>query len=292
MAGTLYLCATPIGNLEDITFRVLRTLKEVDLIAAEDTRHSIKLMNHFDIKTPMTSYHEYNKVEKARELVKKLKEGINIALITDAGTPGISDPGEELVRQCFEDDIPVTSLPGPAACITALTMSGQPVRRFCFEAFLPNGKADKKERQRILEELRGETRTMVIYEAPHHLLQTLKDLEEVLGERSISICRELTKKHEAVRRTTLREAVSFYEREEPRGEFVLVIEGKSLQEIRREEISQWEQMTLEEHMAFYMNRGMEKKEAMKAAAKDRGISKREVYQQLHGQEKAQEPDSR
>ena len=292
MAGTLYLCATPIGNLEDITFRVLRTLKEVDLIAAEDTRHSIKLMNHFDIKTPMTSYHEYNKVEKARELVKKLKEGINIALITDAGTPGISDPGEELVRQCFEEDIPVTSLPGPAACITALTMSGQPVRRFCFEAFLPNGKADKKERQRILEELRGETRTMVIYEAPHHLLQTLKDLEEVLGERSISICRELTKKHEAVRRTTLREAVSFYEREEPRGEFVLVIEGKSLQEIRREEISQWEQMTLEEHMAFYMNRGMEKKEAMKTAAKDRGISKREVYQQLHGQEKAQEPDSR
>ena len=292
MAGTLYLCGTPIGNLEDITFRVLRTLKEVDLIAAEDTRHSIKLMNHFDIKTPMTSYHEYNKVEKARELVKKLKEGINIALITDAGTPGISDPGEELVRQCFEEDIPVTSLPGPAACITALTMSGQPVRRFCFEAFLPNGKADKKERQRILEELRGETRTMVIYEAPHHLLQTLKDLEEVLGERSISICRELTKKHEAVRRTTLREAVSFYEREEPRGEFVLVIEGKSLQEIRREEISQWEQMTLEEHMAFYMNRGMEKKEAMKAAAKDRGISKREVYQQLHGQEKAQEPDSR
>ena len=292
MAGTLYLCATPIGNLEDITFRVLRTLKEVDLIAAEDTRHSIKLMNHFDIKTPMTSYHEDNKVEKARELVKKLKEGINIALITDAGTPGISDPGEELVRQCFEEDIPVTSLPGPAACITALTMSGQPVRRFCFEAFLPNGKADKKERQRILEELRGETRTMVIYEAPHHLLQTLKDLEEVLGERSISICRELTKKHEAVRRTTLREAVSFYEREEPRGEFVLVIEGKSLQEIRREEISQWEQMTLEEHMAFYMNRGMEKKEAMKAAAKDRGISKREVYQQLHGQEKAQEPDSR
>ena len=292
MAGTLYLCATPIGNLEDITFRVLRTLKEVDLIAAEDTRHSIKLMNHFDIKTPMTSYHEYNKVEKARELVKKLKEGINIALITDAGTPGISDPGEELVRQCFEEDIPVTSLPGPAACITALTMSGQPVRRFCFEAFLPNGKADKKERQRILEELRGETRTMVIYEAPHHLLQTLKDLEEVLGERSISICRELTKKHEAVRRTTLREAVSFYEGEEPRGEFVLVIEGKSLQEIRREEISQWEQMTLEEHMAFYMNRGMEKKEAMKAAAKDRGISKREVYQQLHEQEKAQEPDSR
>ncbi len=184
MAGTLYLCATPIGNLEDITFRVLRTLKEVDLIAAEDTRHSIKLMNHFDIKTPMTSYHEYNKVEKARELVKKLKEGINIALITDAGTPGISDPGEELVRQCFEEDIPVTSLPGPAACITALTMSGQPVRRFCFEAFLPNGKADKKERQRILEELRGETRTMVIYEAPHHLLQTLKDLEEVLGERA------------------------------------------------------------------------------------------------------------
>ena len=290
MAGTLYLCATPIGNLEDITFRVLRTLKEADLIAAEDTRHSIKLLNHFDIKTPMTSYHEYNKVEKARKLVKKLQEGIDIALITDAGTPGISDPGEELVRQCFEAGVRVTSLPGPAACITALTMSGQPARRFCFEAFLPNGKADKKERQRILEELKRETRTMVIYEAPHHLLQTLKDLEEALGERSISICRELTKKHETAWKTTLREAVSFYEKEEPRGEFVLVIEGKSLQEIRREEISQWEHMTLEEHLDFYIDQGMEKKEAMKAAAKDRGISKREVYQQLHRKE-SQEGDA-
>lgn len=193
MAGTLYLCATPIGNLEDITFRVLRTLKEVDLIAAEDTRHSIKLLNHFDIKTPMTSYHEYNKVDKARYLVGRLEEGVNIALITDAGTPGISDPGEELVRQCYEAGIQVTSLPGPAACITALTMSGLSTRRFCFEAFLPSEKGDKKERARILEELKRETRTIIVYEAPHHLARTLEDLYKVLGDRNITICRSLRK---------------------------------------------------------------------------------------------------
>ena len=226
MAGKLYLCATPIGNLEDITFRVLRTLKEVDLIAAEDTRHSIKLLNHFDIKTPMTSYHEYNKVDKARYLVEKLAEGTNIALITDAGTPGISDPGEELVRQCCEAGIEVTSLPGPAACITALTISGLPTRRFCFEAFLPAEKSDKKERLRILEELKNETRTIIVYEAPHHLTATLSDLMEALGNRRISICRELTKKYETAFRTTFAEALAFYETEEPKGECVIVIEGK------------------------------------------------------------------
>ena len=192
MAGKLYLCATPIGNLEDITYRVLRTLGEVDLIAAEDTRHSIKLLNHFQIKTPMTSYHEYNKVEKARYLVEKLLSGVNVALITDAGTPGISDPGEELVRQCYEAGVEVTSLPGPAACITALTMSGLSTRRFCFEAFLPSEKGDKKERLRILEELKGETRTIIVYEAPHHLVKTLKDLREALGNRRLTLCRELT----------------------------------------------------------------------------------------------------
>ena len=280
MAGTLYLCATPIGNLEDITFRVLRTLKEVDLIAAEDTRHSIKLLNHFDIKTPMTSYHEYNKVDKARYLVGRLEEGVNIALITDAGTPGISDPGEELVRQCYEAGIQVTSLPGPAACITALTMSGLSTRRFCFEAFLPSEKGDKKERARILEELKRETRTIIVYEAPHHLARTLEDLYKVLGDRNITICRELTKKYETACRTTFRESLERCREEEPRGEGAIVIEGKPLEELRKEQISRWEEMEIQEHLACYTDQGMDKKEAMKAVARDRGITKRDVYQKL------------
>lgn len=275
--GTLYLCATPIGNLEDITLRVLTTLKEVDVIAAEDTRHSIKLLNHFAIKTPMTSYHEYNKVEKARRLVEKLKEGLNIALITDAGTPGISDPGEELVRQCHASGITVTSLPGPAACVTALTVSGLGTRRFCFEAFLP---AEKKERSRILEELKRETRTMIIYEAPHHLLRTMKELKEVLGDRRVTICRELTKKYEEIAPVTFSQAIERFSAEEPKGEFVLVIEGKAVEEIIREEQKAWEELSLEEHMERYLSLGMDKKQAMKEVAKDRGISKREVYQEL------------
>lgn len=279
MAGTLYLCATPIGNLEDITFRVLRTLKEADLIAAEDTRHSIKLLNHFEIKTPMTSYHEYNKVEKAAYLVSQMAQGLNVALITDAGTPGISDPGEELVRQCYEAGIEVTSLPGPAACITALTMSGLSTRRFCFEAFLPSEKGDKKERARILEELKRETRTIIVYEAPHHLVKTLKDLYQALGNRRITVCRELTKKHETAFRTTFEQALSAYEMEEPRGECVIVIEGISVQELEEEKIRSWEEMSLEDHLEYYMKGGMDKKEAMKAVAKDRGVSRREIYQQ-------------
>ena len=281
MPGTLYLCATPIGNLEDITFRVLRTLREADLIAAEDTRHSIKLLNHFDIKTPMTSYHEYNKVEKAAYLVERLKEGLNIALITDAGTPGISDPGEELVRQCAAAGISVTSLPGPAACITALSMSGLPTRRFCFEAFLPSERSDKRERQRILEELKKETRTIILYEAPHHLLGTLRDLEEALGgERHVSLCRELTKRYESVLRATLEEAIASLSQEEPKGEWVIVLEGRHPEEIRREEIRSWEEMSLEEHMEYYLSQGQARKEAMRSVAKDRGIRKRDVYQQL------------
>ncbi len=275
--GKLYLCATPIGNLEDITLRVLTTLKEVDVIAAEDTRHSIKLLNHFEIKTPMTSYHEYNKVEKARRLVEKLKEGLNIALITDAGTPGISDPGEELVRQCYASGIAVTSLPGPAACITALTVSGLGTRRFCFEAFLP---AEKKERSRILEDLKRETRTMIIYEAPHHLLRTMKELKEVLGDRKVTICRELTKKYEEIAPVTLSQAIERFSVEEPRGEFVLVIEGRAVEEMIREEQKVWEELSIEEHMERYLSLGMDKKQAMKEVAKDRGISKREVYQEL------------
>lgn len=277
MQGKLYLCATPIGNLEDITLRVLRTLKEADLIAAEDTRHSIKLLNHFDIKTPMTSYHEFNKVEKARYLVDKMREGTNVALITDAGTPGISDPGEELVRQCYEAGIEVTSLPGPAACITALTISGMATRRFAFEAFLPS---DKKEKQEIFEELKKETRTIILYEAPHRLVRTLSELLENLGDRRISVCRELTKTHETVFRTTVSEALSYYETEEPRGECVLVIEGKSRMEIQQEQERSWEAISIEEHMKRYLDDGTDKKEAMKLVAKDRGMKKRDVYQYL------------
>ena len=277
MAGTLYLCATPIGNLEDITYRVLRTLKEVDLIAAEDTRNSIKLLNHFDIQTPMTSYHEFNKIEKAYQLVAKLKEGKNIALITDAGTPGISDPGEDIVRICYEEGIEVTSLPGAAACITALTMSGRPTRRFSFEAFLPK---DKKERAAVLEELKNETRTIIIYEAPHHLLKTIKELMDALGDRELTVCRELTKKHEEKIQTTFSALLSYYEDKEPRGEYVLVICGRSRDEIIKEQQSSWEEMSIEDHMAHYENQGIDHKEAMKLVAKDRGVSKRDIYQYL------------
>ena len=273
MAGKLYLCATPIGNLEDITYRVVRTLNEVDLIGAEDTRNSIKLLNHFDIKTPMTSYHEFNKYDKAKQLVEMMKEGKNIAIITDAGTPGISDPGEEVVRQCFEAGIQVTSLPGPAACITALTMSGQKTRRFCFEAFLPK---DKKEKVAVLEE----TRTIIIYEAPHRLVRTLKELRETLGNRQLTLCRELTKKYEEADKTTIDRAIEKYNEKEPRGEYVLVIEGKSQEEIQEENKQKWESMTIEEHMEYYISQGNDKKSAMKLVAKDRGVSKRDIYNQL------------
>lgn len=277
MQGTLYLCATPIGNLEDITFRVLRILKEVDVIAAEDTRNSIKLLNHFEIHTPMTSYHEYNKFDKGRELVEQLRAGKNIALITDAGMPGISDPGEELVKMCAEAGITVTVLPGACACVTALTLSGLGTRRFAFEAFLPS---DKKERQNVLEELKSETRTMIIYEAPHRLLKTLGELRDTLGNRRISVCRELTKKHETIFRTDLEAAIRHYEAEAPRGECVLVIEGRSWEEMEKEKQAAWEQMTIAEHVALYEQQGVLRKEAMRLAAKDRGVSKRDIYQAL------------
>ena len=277
MSGKLYLCATPIGNLEDITLRVLRTLKEVDLIAAEDTRNSIKLLNHFEITTPMTSYHEYNKIEKGHKLVEHLLNGEDIALITDAGTPGISDPGEELVKMCQEAGIVVTAIPGAAACITALTISGLSTRRFAFEAFLP---ADKKERQAVLDELKEETRTIVLYEAPHRLVKTLQLLYDTIGNRKISICRELTKKHETVFAATMEEALAYYNNHEPKGECVMVIEGKSRDEIRAEEQAHWEEMTIEEHMEYYESQGIDRKEAMKRVAKDRGIGKRDVYKAL------------
>ncbi len=278
MAGTLYLCATPIGNLGDMTLRVVETLNMVDVIAAEDTRNSIKLLNYFDIHTPMTSYHEYNKVEKAHQIVSQLLAGQNIALVTDAGTPAISDPGEVLVRMCLEQGIPVTSLPGPAACITALTLSGLSTRRFCFEGFLP---AEKKEKAAVLQELAKESRTMILYEAPHHLVRTLEELYQTLGQRRITLCRELTKRFETVMPTTLEEALVYYQEEEPRGEYVLVIEGKSLEQKRQENIADWEDKSIEEHMDYYRRQGLDEKSAMKQVAKDRGVSKRDIYQYLH-----------
>lgn len=277
MTGTLYLCATPIGNLDDMTFRVLDTLRSVDIIAAEDTRNSIKLLNRFEIKTPMTSYHEYNKVEKAQKLISMMQEGKNIALITDAGTPAISDPGEVLVQMCHENHVPVTSLPGACACITALTLSGLSTRRFCFEAFLP---ADKNERRTILEDLKEESRTIILYEAPHHLKATLAELFETLGDRKITLCRELTKKFETVIPTVLSDVISFYEENEPKGEYVLVLEGKSFETRKEEKQKEWQELSIEEHMAFYESQGVERKEAMKKVAKDRGLTKRDVYQYL------------
>lgn len=279
MYGTLYLCATPIGNLKDMTERVRETLAQVDLIAAEDTRNSIRLLNYFEIKTPMTSYHEYNKVEKAYTLIAKLKEGADVALISDAGTPAISDPGEVLVRMCQEEGIPVTSLPGPCACITALTLSGLSSRRFCFEGFLPS---DKHEKKNILNSLQNETRTIILYAAPHDLKQILSELYDALGEREIAVCRELTKKFETVVRTTLPQAAAYYEEHEPRGEYVLVIGGRSLSDIEDEKRGAFLKMPMEEHLALYEANGMDRKSAMKQVAKDRGISKREVYQYLIG----------
>ncbi|MDO4332976.1 MAG: 16S rRNA (cytidine(1402)-2'-O)-methyltransferase [Eubacteriales bacterium] len=277
MAGTLYLCATPIGNLQDMTPRVVEALKNADLIAAEDTRNSIKLLNHFDIHTPMTSYHEYNKVEKAHTLIAQMQAGKNVALITDAGTPAISDPGEVLVKLCHEAGITVTSLPGPAACITALTLSGLSTRRFCFEGFLPS---DKKEKADVLEDCREESRTMIFYEAPHRLKRTLQELYDAMGDRNITLCRELTKKFESVMPTTFADAIAWYEEKEPRGEYVLVIEGRSREEKKKAAQMSWQEMSVAEHVKLYERQGMDRKSAMKQAAKDRGISKRDVYQIL------------
>ena len=273
----LYLCATPIGNLGDISLRVLETLRSVDIIAAEDTRNSIKLLNHFQIETPMTSYHEYNRVEKAHYLIELMLEGKDVALVTDAGTPAISDPGETLVVLCREAGIQVTSLPGAAACIAALTLSGLSTRRFCFEGFLP---AEKKERKEVLAELTQESRTMVLYEAPHHLVRLLQELKEALGNRRITICRELTKKFETVMPMSLEEAITYYEENEPRGEYVLVVEGKGIAGKQEEERQEWMELSVEEHMRYYEEQGVERKEAMKLVAKDRGIGKREIYQAL------------
>lgn len=277
MAGKLFLCATPIGNLSDMTFRCIETLKNADIIAAEDTRNTIKLLNHFEIKTPMTSYHEYNKIDKGHYLVSLMQEGKNVALVSDAGTPGISDPGEELVRFCREAGVEVTSIPGSAACITALTMSGLSTRRFCFEGFLPT---DKKERNLVLERLKNETRTTVFYEAPHRLVKTLELLKDYVDDRKIVFCKELTKRYENALALTVDEAIAYYGDNPPRGEFVLVIEGVSQEKLDEDERQTWESMTIEAHMKIYLEKGMNKKEAMKAVAADRGVSKRDIYQAL------------
>ena len=272
------MCATPIGNLGDITERVLETLRTVDLIAAEDTRNTLKLLNHFDIKTPMTSYHEHNKFEKAEDLIRQLREGKNIACVTDAGTPAISDPGEVLARRCIEEGIRVTSLPGACALITALTMSGMSARRFVFEGFLP---VDKKQRKHVLESLTDEERTIILYESPHHLKDTLKELEAALGEeRKITVCRELTKKFEEAVPTTIADAEAFYDENDPRGEYVLVIEGADPAVKEQEKRESFENMSIEEHVAKYEAQGESHKEAMRKAAADRGISRRDVYNAL------------
>lgn len=283
--GALYLVATPIGNLEDMTFRAVRVLQEADLIAAEDTRGTIRLLNHFEIRTPMTSYHEYNKVTKARTLVDRMMEGKTVACVTDAGTPGISDPGEVLVQMALDHGIRVIPVPGACAVVSALISSGQKTGRFCFEAFLP---ADKKEREAVLEELKAETRTIVLYEAPHRLVRTLKVLLDALGDRSLSICRELTKKHEEIRKTTIAQALSHYSEQEPRGEFVLVIAGmdrKELVSMKQEAVRAG--IPLSAHMQQFLDSGMDRKEAMKAVAKERGMTKREVYALLLEEENGQ-----
>ena len=281
MPGTLYLCATPIGNLGDITPRVLDTLRAVDLIAAEDTRNTLRLLNHFAIRKPMTSYHEHNKYDKARELLDRLRRGEDIAVVTDAGTPAISDPGEVLAALCIEEGIRVTSLPGACALITALAMSGMPARRFCFEGFLPSAKTEKKERRRVLDQLRTEERTMILYEAPHHLRGTLSDLRAVLGDsRRITLCRELTKRFEEAIPLTLAEAEGYYAENEPRGEYVLVLAGADPGEAQAREKAAWESLSLEDHVQLYADQGMEPREAMRRAAADRGISRRDVYRQL------------
>ena len=272
--GTLYLVATPIGNLQDITFRAVNTLREVEIIAAEDTRQTLKLLNHFEIKKPLVSYYEHNKVTKGNYLIDQLHQGKNIALVSDAGTPGISDPGEDLVRLCIENDIPVTMIPGPVAAVTGMVISGLPTGRFVFEGFLPMNKRTRQER---LKQLKDEIRTIVFYEAPHKLPYTLKDMFNAWGDRKIALARELTKRYEEVIRCTLKEAMDRYQLEAPKGEFVIIIEGQNEQVLQEQDRDKYAHITIEEHVEKYINEGFQKKEAIKKAAEDRGLNKREVY---------------
>ncbi len=276
MSGKLYVCATPIGNLKDITLRCLETLKEVDLIASEDTRHTIKLLNHYEIKTPLDSYHEHNKEVKGKKLLALLLDGKNIALVSDAGMPGICDPGEDLIKLCYENNINVTVLPGATASITSLILSGIKTRSYCFEGFLPSNKKAKKD---VLKRLENDTRTYIIYEAPHHLLQTLKEIYDKVGDRNIAIVKEITKKYENVFKATLEDAIKYFENNKPKGEYVIVLEGASedkINDIKKEEID----MPIKEHVEKYVSMGFEIKDAMKKVAKDRGVSKRDIYNQI------------
>ena len=282
MAGKIYLVATPIGNLSDMSVRAIDTLKNVDIIACEDTRNTIRLLNHFDIKAPLTSYHEYNKIDKAYELCEKVKAGKDIAFVSDAGMPAISDPGYELVDIAYKEGLCVTVIPGASAVVSALAISGIGSRRFSFEGFLPS---DKNEKKQIMTELSDESRTIILYEAPHRLIKTLKELFEYIGDRRVSIVRELTKLHEEVLRGNLSNIIADYEsgRVAVRGEYVLVIEGKSLLEKRSERQKSFEEISIKEHFDKYISEGLDKKDAMKAVAKDRGIQKREVYKELLGE---------
>ncbi len=275
--GVLYLVATPIGNLEDITLRALRVLREADLIAAEDTRQTLKLLNHFEIKKPLVSYYEHNKSEKGGYLISQLLEGRNLALVSDAGSPGISDPGEDLVRLAVENGITVTMAPGPAAVIAGLVLSGLPTGRFSFEGFLS---VNKKSRNERLLSIKEDTRTLVFYEAPHKLIYTLKDIYSVLGNRRISLARELTKKYEELVRCTLEEAIARYEATPPKGEFVLIVEGADEKQLEESRKRDWERITLKEHLELHVNSGLSKKDAMKRVAEERGLSKRDVYNAL------------
>ncbi|NLY42740.1 MAG: 16S rRNA (cytidine(1402)-2'-O)-methyltransferase [Clostridiaceae bacterium] len=272
--GMLYLCATPIGNLEDITLRVLRVLKEVDLIAAEDTRQTLKLLNHFQINKPLISYYEHNKSERGKYIVEQILQGKNVALVSDAGTPGISDPGEDLVRLCIERDITVSALPGPVAAITGLILSGMPTGRFCFEGFLS---VNKRNRREHLEQIKNDPRTLIFYEAPHKLLNTLEDMYSILGNRKIALARELTKKFEEVIRCSLEEAINRFKQSMPKGEFVLIVEGADPRRLEKQKHQEWMNMSISDHIYLYTSQGIDEKEALKKVAKDRGISKREVY---------------
>lgn len=274
MSGTLYICGTPIGNLEDITFRCINTLISADLIAAEDTRQTVKLLNYYDIKTPLTSYHEHNKDVKGYKIIEELKKGKNIALVSDAGMPGISDPGEDLIRLCYEENITVTVIPGPTAVVTAVVLSGIGARSYCFEGFLPNS---KKHRRAVLDRLKSETRTIVLYESPHHLKETLGELYSAVGNRETAVVKELTKKYENVNRGSLEDIIKYYNENEPKGEFVIVIKGLDLYETFEEKKISFENMSIDEHMDMYLKKGMDNKEAMKQIARDRGVGKREIY---------------
>lgn len=274
VGGVLYLVATPIGNLSDISERTLKVLSEVDIVAAEDTRNSGKLLAYFGISKPMISYFEHNKRERGEVILEKLKEGNSVALVTDAGTPAISDPGEDLVRLCAENGVTVTSIPGCSAVVNALALSALPTGRFCFEGFLSTNKNERFDR---LNEIKNDTRTTIFYEAPHKLTKTLEDLHTAFGDRKISLCRELTKLNEEVIRTTLLGAIEYYSINSPRGEYVLVVEGCT----KKDSDAFWAEMSIESHVEFYVNQGMKKMDAIKSVAKDRGLPKNEVYKVIN-----------